>query len=112
VRFVGRPILLEIEQEVRPVSWKAVLVEVFDGERETVVDTNYGRDVRREFLAEPLGGVNSEPLATGIRRLRAGVVDADVAFEMGTLRILLLLAFVIDKVSSVIFRCSTPIHIL
>jgi hypothetical protein len=53
--------LLEIEQEVRPVSWKAVLVEVFDGEGETVVDTNYGRGVRREFLAEPFGETTPRP---------------------------------------------------
>jgi hypothetical protein len=65
-------------------------------ERETVVDADDGRDVRREFLAEPLGetaprpvpprarwglnltrragalgNVNLEPLATGVERLRA-----------------------------------------
>jgi hypothetical protein len=71
-------------------------LEVGDGEREVVVDADQGWDVRREFLAKPLGetaprpvpartgwrlhlirragtlgGVNPEPLATGVRRLRA-----------------------------------------
>ena len=73
-----------------------------------MVDADEGWDVPVEFLAEPfsettaspipawagrrlnlyrlagaLGGVNPEPLATGVCGLRAGVVDADVAFEMG-----------------------------
>jgi hypothetical protein len=83
-------------------------VEVGDGEREAVVDADDGRGVRREFLAKPLGetaprpvppwagwgwngfrragvlgGVNPEPLTTGVSGHSAGVVDADVAFEMG-----------------------------
>ena len=33
--------------------------------------------------ARALGGVNPEPLATGVGRFRAGVVDADVAYELG-----------------------------
>ena len=33
--------------------------------------------------AGALGNVNPESLATGVWRHRAGVVDADVAFEMG-----------------------------
>src|ERR1035437_281899 len=107
VRFVGRPMLLKIEQEVRPISWKAVLLEVFDGEREAVVDANDGRRVSREFLAKPFSKTTprpiqpgarwrlnlyrfagasrpstSEPIATGVRRLRARVVDADVAFKL------------------------------
>jgi hypothetical protein len=32
--------LLEVEQEVRPVSRKLTVVEVLDGERETVVDAD------------------------------------------------------------------------
>lgn len=55
VRFVRRPVLLEVEQEVRPVSWKAVAVEVFHGERKAMVKADDGRDVSREFFAEPLG---------------------------------------------------------
>ena len=39
--------------------------------------------------AGALGGVKPEPLATGFRRLGAGVVDADVALEMGQPRNLL-----------------------
>jgi hypothetical protein len=103
-------VLLEVEQEVRPISWKAVRVEVFDGERETVVDADDGRGVRREFLAKPfgkapsspvpswtgrrlnlfrradtLGGVNPESLATGFCGLRAGVVNANVACEIWAL---------------------------
>jgi hypothetical protein len=62
VRFVGRPMLLEIEQEVRPVSGKAVAVEVGDGEREAVVDADDGRGVRREFLAKPLGETAPRPV--------------------------------------------------
>jgi hypothetical protein len=106
VRFVRRPMPLKIEQEARPISWKAIFVEVLDGEREGVVDADEGRGVRREFLAKPfgetrprpisprtgrglnlyrfagaLGNVNPEPYATGFGRLRAGVVDADVAIE-------------------------------
>jgi hypothetical protein len=59
---VGRPMLLEIEQEVRPVSGKAVAVEVGDGEREAVVDADDGRGVRREFLAKPLGETAPRPV--------------------------------------------------
>jgi hypothetical protein len=108
VRFVGRPMLLEVEQEVRPVSWKAMPLEVGDGEREAVVDADDGRGVRREFLAKPLGETAPRPvparagrrlnlhrfarvlglehadaLATGVSGHRAGVVDADVAAEWG-----------------------------
>ena len=73
-----------------------------------MVDADKGGDVTVEFLAEPfgettarpivawtrrrlylyrfagaLGGVHPEPLATGVGRFRARIVDADVAFEMG-----------------------------
>jgi hypothetical protein len=83
-------------------------VEVGDGEREAVVDADEGRDVRPEFIAEPLGetaprpvppwtgrrsngfrraralgGVNPEPSTTGVRRHRAGVVDADMLAKWG-----------------------------
>ena len=62
VRFVGRPVLLEIEQEVWPVWGKAMPVEVGDGEREAVVDADQGWDVRREFLAKPLGETPPRPV--------------------------------------------------
>ena len=55
VRFVSRPMLLEIEQEARPISRKAVAVEVGDGKREAVVNADDGRSVVGEFVAEPLG---------------------------------------------------------
>jgi hypothetical protein len=96
VRFVRRPMPLKIEQEARPISWKAIFVEVLDGEREGVVDADEGRGVRREFLAKPLGettaspvpawagrrlnlfrcagalgSVNPEPFASGVGRLPA-----------------------------------------
>jgi len=83
-------------------------VEVGDGEREAVVDADDGRGVRREFLAKPLGeaaprpvspwtgwGLNlrrfiralghkhPEPSTTGVRRHRAGVVDADMLAKWG-----------------------------
>ena len=62
VRFVGRPVFLEIEQEVRPVSWKAVLIEVLDGERESVVDPYDDRNVRSEFGAKPLREPSASPV--------------------------------------------------
>jgi hypothetical protein len=37
-----RPVLLKVEQEVRPVSGKAISVEVREGEREGVVDADEG----------------------------------------------------------------------
>ena len=54
-------------------------VEVFDGEREAVVDTDDGRGVRSEFFTEPLSEAASSPVPswTG-RRLnlfrRAGAI--------------------------------------
>src|ERR1019366_5608897 len=108
MRFVGRPVLLKVEQEARPVPWEAVAVEILNGERESVVDTDDGRSLVTKLVAETLGeaasspvpawarrrlnlyrradtlgNIDPEPLATGIRRLRAGVVDADVACELG-----------------------------
>src|ERR1017187_9116842 len=107
MRFVGRPVLLKVEQEARPVPWEAVAVEILDGERESVVDTDDGRSLVTKLVAKPLGetsprpvspragrglnlfrfatalgNVNSEPLATGVCGLRAGVVDTDVACEL------------------------------
>jgi len=52
---MGRPVLLEVEQEVPPVPWEAMPVEVFHGERETVVNADDGRGVRCEFVAKPFG---------------------------------------------------------
>ena len=81
-------------------------VEVFDREREPMVDADDGRHVRREFLAKPfgetpprpispwarrrpnlfrcagdIGRVDAKPLATGFSL--AEVVDADVACKLG-----------------------------
>ena len=68
VRFVGRPVLLEIEQEVRPVSGKTVAVEVFEGKREPVVDADDGQCVLREFLAELFGKTPPSPVPAKARR--------------------------------------------
>jgi hypothetical protein len=82
-------------------------VEIGHRERECVVDADEGGDVAVEFLTEPfgktpprpippwtgrrlngfrsagaLGNIHTEPLATGVRPFRAGVVDADVALEL------------------------------
>src|ERR1035437_9488453 len=95
---------MEINQKVFPVAGEPVLLEVGDGEGETVVDADYSGDVSVEFLAEPfgettpspvpawtgwrlnlrrlvgtLGHEHAEPFATGFGRHRAGLVDADVA---------------------------------
>src|ERR1035437_10020130 len=42
-----------------------------------------GRRLNLYRLARGLSNVNPESLATGVRRFRAGVVDADVACEWG-----------------------------
>lgn len=103
VTFVGRPVLLKTEQEARQVSWKAMPVEVFDGEREAVVNADDGRGIRRKFATKPfgdnpprrvpawarrrlnlcrlvgtLGHVHPQSLATGVCGFRAGMVDAYV----------------------------------
>ena len=44
---------------------------------------DWGLNLYRRATA--LGNVNPEPPATGFGSLRAGVVDADVAFELGHL---------------------------
>src|ERR1035437_8692134 len=99
---------MEINQKVFPVAGEPVLLKVGQRKREAVVDTDEGGGVPVEFLAEPfgkataspvpawtgrrlnlfrragaLGDVHPEPPATGFGRHRAGIVDADVAFEMG-----------------------------
>ena len=81
-------------------------VEVFDREREAVVNTHDGWCVRRKFLGEPLGKTpprpvppwtwgrlnlyrlagalgdeHTQPFTTGVGGFSAGVVDADVATE-------------------------------
>jgi hypothetical protein len=98
---VGRPVLLEVNQEVFPVAGEPVLLKVGKREREGMVDADQCGDVPVEFLAQPfsktsarpvpartgrrlnlfrragaLGNVDPESLATGIGRLRARVVDA------------------------------------
>src|ERR1017187_8758922 len=108
MRFVGRPVLLKVEQEARPVPWEAVAVEILNGERESVVDTNDGRSLVTKLVAEPLGeaasspvpswtgrrlnlyrfagalgSVNPESPATGVCGLRAGIVYTDVPCELG-----------------------------
>lgn len=85
-----------------------MLLEVFDGERESVVDADERGDVPVEFLAEPFGKTTASPIpalagrcqnlyrlvgalghehanafATGVCGLSAGIVDADVAGELG-----------------------------
>jgi hypothetical protein len=99
---------MEVFQEVLPVAGEPVLLKVGEGEREGVVDADECGDVPVEFLAEPLGETlpspvppwtgwrlnlyrragalgheHPEPLATGFGRHSAGVVDADVAVELG-----------------------------
>ena len=41
------------------------------------------RGLNLHWFAGALGDVHPEPPATGFRRLRTGIVDADVAFELG-----------------------------
>src|ERR1035437_9560928 len=53
VRRVGRPVVMEVFQEVLPVAGEPVLLKVGEGEREGVVDADERGDVRREFLARP-----------------------------------------------------------
>ena len=60
-KFVSRPVPLEVEQEARPVSGKAVPVVVVDGEREGVVDADQIGDVAVEFFAEPFGETPARP---------------------------------------------------
>src|SRR5665213_281928 len=62
VRFVGRPVLLEVEQEARPVPWEAVAVEILNGERESVVDTDDGRSLVTKLVAEPFGETTASPV--------------------------------------------------
>ena len=52
---------MEINQKVFPVAGEPVLLKVGQRKRETVVDTNYGRGARREFLAEPFGETPARP---------------------------------------------------
>ena len=59
---MGRPMLLEVEQEAWPVPWEAMPVKVFDGKREAVVNTDDVRGVRREFLAKPFGETPPRPV--------------------------------------------------
>ena len=99
---------MEINQKVFPVAGEPVLLKVGQRKREAVVDTDEGGGVPVEFLAEPLGETTASPiaawagrrlnlyrfagalghehaesLATGVCGLCAGVIDANVAVEMG-----------------------------
>src|ERR1035437_10929476 len=53
---------MEINQKVFPVAGEPVLLEVGDGEGETVVDADYSGDVSVEFLAEPFGETTPSPV--------------------------------------------------
>ena len=66
-------------QEALPVAGEPVRLEVGDGERETVVNADDGRSVRREFLAEPLSETTTSPISHWAGRrsnlfLRAGTL--------------------------------------
>ena len=78
IRFVGRPVHLEIGQEARPVSRKPMAVKVRHWERECVVDANEGGDVAVEFTAEPFSKSTACPIPpwtgwglNGLRRVGA-----------------------------------------
>ena len=102
------PVVLEVVEEGRPVVGQTVGFEVAEGEGEGVVDADEGRGAMEEFGGEPFGEAASGPVfawawgwldfewgrrgscgeepqsgETASRGLSAGVVDAEVAGELG-----------------------------
>jgi hypothetical protein len=108
VILVGRPVALEIIEEARPVWQQPVRFEIAQREGKAVVDADQrwralGEPFHQPFgdaLAGPvfaqarrwrhlhrvpiaLGQIDAQALETGGRRLRARIVDADIAGEGG-----------------------------
>ena len=102
------PVVVEVVEERWPVVGQTVGFEVAEGEGEGVVDADEGRGAMEEFGGEPFGEAASGPVfarawgwrdfewgrrgscgeepqsgETASRGLSAGVVDAEVACELG-----------------------------
>ena len=108
VIVIGRPMALEIVEKARPVGQEPMHFEIAQREREAVVDADqcghvlgeafhqpfgdaaprsvfFGRWRRRHFgrRSVAFGQVNAQALQARCRRLRARIVDADIAGEGG-----------------------------
>jgi len=104
---IGRPVVLEVIEELRPVGRDAVDLEVAQRKGKRVVDTDKRGRAVAQFGCEPFGDAAAGPILTraGWRwnfggrlrgrgrveaqasqatrgRLRAGIVDAEVAFKL------------------------------
>lgn len=55
VPFVGRPVVMEIDQKIFPIAGESVPLEVGQREREGVVDADDGWNVVAKAVAEPFG---------------------------------------------------------
>ena len=100
------PVALKVLQELGPVRLQLVHFEIAQRKRKPEVDADDRRDILGQAVREPLrdaasrpvlararwrrhflrcgsaiGAIDPEPLQAGLRRLRTGIVDADVPGE-------------------------------
>ena len=55
VVLVGRPMVLEVIKKCLPIRWQVMSLEIPEGKREAMIDTNHRRLVFQEPFNQPLG---------------------------------------------------------